>query len=78
MSAISDPSARLKTIAALISPCPPPDIAGGYDLCPCGRGSTWPCPTTRVAWLAAGLDPTEEARAVCARAMADAAWEVTR
>jgi hypothetical protein len=59
---------RLAAIGALISPCGAPDVVNGYDLCPCG-GGTWPCPTTRAAWLARGLDPEEQVR------LAVAGWQ---
>ncbi|MGV9836678.1 hypothetical protein ACWDUL_21155 [Nocardia niigatensis] len=55
---------RLDTIAELLTPCPAPDTTAGYDLCPCGRPTTWPCPTTRAAWLARGIDPTTETRRI--------------
>lgn len=44
---------RLDVIAAKTAPCPPPDVANGYDSCQHGP---WPCPATEVAWIAAGLD----------------------
>ncbi len=54
---------RLAEIAHLLTPCPPPDVATyGENLCECGYGGTWPCPTTRAAWIAQGLDPAAEAR----------------
>jgi hypothetical protein len=56
---------RLARIAELITPCPEPGIADGYDTC--GHGEVWPCDQTRAAWLAAGLD--EEAE--FAKVMAD-------
>jgi hypothetical protein len=62
---------RLDIIATLIHPCPPPDIAGGYDMCPCGLGCSWPCPKTRAAWLARGLDPDTEISKVTARVKAE-------
>jgi hypothetical protein len=62
---------RLAVIAALLRPCPPPDIAGGFDLCPCGYGGTWPCPVTRAAWIAQGLDPEAETGKVTAKAEAE-------
>jgi len=55
---------RLDEIAALITPCPPPNVLAGYDLCPCGRGGTWPCSLTRAAWLARRLDPAAEAQRI--------------
>lgn len=48
-------------LAALLAPCPPPDVAAGFDRCPCGHPGSWPCPATRAAWLARGLDPDAEA-----------------
>ena len=30
----------------------------------CGHGGTWPCGTTRAAWLARGLDPDQEVRRI--------------
>ena len=44
-----------------LHPCSAPDVANGYDLCPCGSGSTWPCAATKAAWLARGFDPDDEA-----------------
>ncbi len=61
---------RLDLIATLIQPCPPPDIANGYDMCPCGLGCCWPCPVTRAAWLARGLDPDTEIDKVITRVKA--------
>ena len=58
-------------IAALLVPCPPPDVAAGFDRCPCGHHGSWPCPTTRAAWLARGIDPDAEV----GRVMADVAVE---
>jgi hypothetical protein len=55
---------RRERIADLVSPCPPPDMLAGWDLCPCGRGGSWPCDLTRVAWLARGLDPKTETRRI--------------
>ncbi|GLZ36341.1 hypothetical protein Lesp02_85280 [Lentzea sp. NBRC 105346] len=55
----------LDRIADLVPACPPPDIAQGYDPCPCGRGQSWPCSLTRAAWLARGLDVHDEIRAAC-------------
>jgi hypothetical protein len=51
---------RLTVIADLLRPCPPPDLAGGYDMCPCGYGGSWPCSVTRAAWIARGLNPETE------------------
>jgi hypothetical protein len=54
---------RLERIASLLRPCAVPDLAHGFDMCPCGTGGSWPCIKTIAAWLAAGLDPpTETAR----------------
>lgn len=56
---------RLTAIADRLTPCPPPDVFHGEDLCPCRYGSSYPCPTTEAAWLAHGLDPiTETHRAI--------------
>jgi hypothetical protein len=55
---------RRDQIAGLVKPCPPPDMLGGRDLCPCGQGVSWPCGQTRVAWLARGLDPDQETRRI--------------
>jgi hypothetical protein len=57
----------LELIATLINPCPAPDIAAGYEMCPCGHGCSWPCPATQAAWLARGLDPGTEIHAVITR-----------
>jgi hypothetical protein len=51
---------RLERIASLLRPCPVPDLAHGFDACPCGTGGSWPCTKTIAAWLAAGLDPSTE------------------
>jgi hypothetical protein len=59
---------RLARIAELIKPCPPPHMAAEYDLCPCGKGSTWPCDTTRAAWLASGQDPATCIAEACRQA----------
>ena len=72
---------RLAKIAELLpGPCPPPDIAGGFDLCPCGYGGAWPCDQTRAAWLATGVDGDAEVQKACRAAAAEmeaeeAAWE---
>jgi hypothetical protein len=50
------PHERLDAIAHLLRPCPPPDVYAGYDLCRCGYGGSYPCPTTRAAWHAQGVD----------------------
>jgi hypothetical protein len=52
---------RLQQIAQRVTPCPVPDITGGWDLC--AHGLPWPCPTTEAAWIARGLDPTEQIHA---------------
>ena len=56
---------RLTRIGELITPCPPPDMAAGIDLCPCGTGQTWPCARTMAAWLAAGENPDTQIRLAC-------------
>lgn len=56
------PKERLDAIAARLEPCSAPDVFNGYDLCPCGFGGAFPCPTTEAAWLARGLDPMAENR----------------
>ena len=48
---------RLTRIASLLRPCAVPDLAHGFEMCPCGTGGSWPCTKTIAAWLAAGLDP---------------------
>lgn len=50
---------------AYIEPCPPPDVANGWDGCAHGA---WPCGRTRLAWELRGLDPDAEQN----RAMAPA------
>jgi len=62
---------RLQVIAELLAPCPPPDIAHGYDLCPCGTGCSWPCAKTRAAWLAHNLNPDTEISTVIDRVKAE-------
>ncbi len=52
----------LAAVAERLHPCPIPDVLAGEDLCPCGDGAGWPCPSTEAAWLARGLDPGAEAR----------------
>jgi hypothetical protein len=42
--------------------CPPPDVWDGSGL-RCGKGVSWTCRETGVAWLARGPEPTEQARA---------------
>lgn len=54
------PAERLAAIAERLHPCSPPDIFNGFDLCTCGTGTVFPCPTTEAAWLARGLDPVKE------------------
>ena len=61
---------RLELIATLIQPCPAPDMAHGYDTCPCGQGCSWPCPATMAAWIARGLDPDTEINRAIAQALA--------
>jgi hypothetical protein len=61
---------RLQVIATLIHPCPPPDVMCGFDMCPCGIGCTWPCPTTQAAWIARGLNPDAEISRLMAEAIA--------
>jgi len=73
MPMLSDAWSRLAAVARELHPCPPPNIAAGYDLCPCGRGQSWPCGLTRVAWLAHGRDPQAEIRAACQAARAELA-----
>lgn len=41
-----------------LAPCPPPDIAHGWDLCP--HGEKWPCKATKAAWQLRGLDPDQQ------------------
>lgn len=57
-----DPEARLDQIARLIHPCPAPDVANGYDLCPVHPRSSWPCNSTKAAWLARGIDVRQQVR----------------
>jgi len=71
-----DEAARLAKIAKLLpGPCPPPDIAGGFDLCPCRSGGAWPCDATRAAWLAMGIDEDAEVRKACKAAELEMAIE---
>ncbi|MFF9908785.1 hypothetical protein ACF1HU_35895 [Streptomyces olivaceus] len=65
---------RLATIAELITPCPPPDVANGYDMCLCGAGVVWPCNTTKAAWLAGGHDVAQKVRALMDEAMRAASF----
>jgi hypothetical protein len=69
------PDERLAKIAEVLKPCGAPDIAGGYDLCPCGSGEAWPCQMTQAAWLAAGLDLNTEVRKVTKAAEIEMAIE---
>ena len=72
MTTNPDETTRLARIAAeLLVACPPPRVADGYDLCPCGSGQGWPCTTPRVAWLARGLDRDVQGRAALAAAEAE-------
>ena len=67
---------RLIRIAELIpGPCPPPDIAGGFDMCPCGSGQAWPCTSTQAAWLATGVDEAAQVRKACKAAELEMAIE---
>lgn len=61
---------RLDLIATILTPCPAPDIAAGYCMCPCGLGCCWPCPATTAAGLARGLDPDTETNRSIAHALA--------
>jgi hypothetical protein len=75
--AVTAPEERLTKLADLLSECPPPDLAGGYDQCAHG---TWPCVITQAAWLAQGRDRDQEVRAACQAAAReaeaeDAGWE---
>lgn len=63
---------RLAKLADLLSECPPPDMAGGYDQCAHG---TWPCAITQAAWLAQGRDRDQEMRAACQAAAREAEAE---
>lgn len=69
----TDEQQRLARIALRVYPCPAPDAVGGYDLCPCGDGRSWPCSTTIVAWYARGLSPGEQIAQQNARWRQDAA-----
>lgn len=63
---------ELYALAEQVGACPPPNIAAGYDLCTCGTGPAWPCPRTRLVWLAAGIDADAEIKRVCDAAAFDA------
>jgi hypothetical protein len=63
---------RLAKLADLLSECPPPDMARGYDQCAHG---TWPCAITQAAWLAQGRDRDPEVRAACLAAAREAEAE---
>jgi hypothetical protein len=69
---VTAPEERLAKLADLLSECPPPDIAGGYDQCAHG---TWPCVITQAAWLAQGRDRDQEVRAACQAAARKAELE---
>lgn len=76
MTAAEQLEARLQQIAQRISPCPVPDVSEGWDLC--AHGVPWPCPSTEAAWIARGLDLSDQLRACQAwvrgeRATADTA-----
>lgn len=59
-----DPSAedRLVRLADLLTPCPRPDIEGGWTWC--GHAEPWPCVLTRAAWIATGDGPEDSAAQV--------------
>jgi len=59
---VTAPESRLAKLADLLSECPPPDLAGGYDQCAHG---TWPCAITQATWLAQGRNRVQEIRAAC-------------
>lgn len=61
---ISPPA--LQAIANLAKPCPPPDLENWRDMCPAHPDQPWPCNETKIAWLARGLDVTEQTRAAFA------------
>ena len=64
---------RLTRIASLLRPCAVPDLAHGFEMCPCGTGGSWPCTKTIAAWLAAGLDPSTETARLTVEAIQAAA-----
>ena len=66
---------RLARIAALIHPCPAPDVLNGEDLCS-GHREPWPCDLTTAAWLARRIDPAAAVRAAISGALAwqEAPW----
>jgi hypothetical protein len=57
----------LAAVADLLTPCPAPDVEAGWDLC--AHAQTWPCPTTRAAWLARGLTPATQVQAAVTQAL---------
>ena len=69
---VTAPEERLAKLADLLSECPPPDMAGGYDQCAHG---TWPCVITQATWLAQGRDRDQEVRAACQAAALEAELE---
>lgn len=48
---------RMVRLAALLQPCPRPDLEAGWDLC--SHAEPWPCVITRAAWIAAGHTESE-------------------
>jgi hypothetical protein len=69
---VTAPEERLARLADLLSECPPPDLAGGYDQCAHG---TWPCVITQAAWLAQGHDRDQEVRTASPAAAREAQLE---
>jgi hypothetical protein len=74
---VTAPQERLAKLADLLTECPPPDIARGYDQCAHG---TWPCAITQATWLAQGRDRDQEVQAACQAAaqeveLEQAGWE---
>ena len=63
---------RPAKLADLLTECPPPDMAGGYDQCAHG---TWPCVIPKAAWLAQGRDRDQEVRSACQGATREAEAE---
>ena len=57
----------LAAIGELLTPCPAPDVAAGWDRC--AHAEPWPCPVTRAAWLAQGLDIPAQVRPAVAEAL---------